>query len=510
MAFLTINGWEIPVAEVTKSTEYLGTYKRVFNGSLRDSTSAVKRKWNITTTPLTYNDAYTLRNILISNGDHFGFDNIAGNTGWDTTIGNFIVSDKGVVATSGTATWRPLEGPNNLNAIAVEKATTNLLSQNAASFETDLTGWTITSSGVTISNPSDGGYHGSKYIMFYGNASDTAFGMESPFITGISPGDQISFSWYERHNTNLSSISGSSPYNPPAIIFYNNTPTEISRVNLTNLGERNSNWHRHSITATAPANTSQIKVRIGYDLPNFQYLNHAIDAVQVEKSSFPTSFTLSTRNAVTPIVGNFTVFNKNEMSIFLTINPLEITAADFNIFAIYTTYPYSGADTSLIFLSFNNITGNVQISLMDSSIIYNNYPNIMTLSLNTFNKIGITFNSSIGKLRAFLNGLKVYETSTNYTLYSSNGKCQIGAPNYHSILFSNILVLPFAASDSFATAYTNTNTYHKIPYVTISGDIVNNQQIMCFPEVQDADYLQFSNNGTWTTGQKVKFSLLEV
>ena len=506
MAFLTINGWEIPVAEVTKSNEYLGTYKRVFSGSLRDSTSAVKRKWNITTTPLTYDDAYTLRNILISNGDHFGFDNIAGNTGWDNTIGNFIVSDKGVVATAGTATWRPLEGPNNLNAIAVEKSTTNLLSQNAASFETDLTGWTITQTGITFSNPSDGGYHGSKYLKLVGSSGDTIWGITSPSITGISPGDSVTFSWYEKHNINLSSITNNG-YASTAIRFYDSSDTEIagSAVFLTNLGYANTNWHRHYITATAPANTDHIRVSIGYDSPNLaSYSWHCIDAVQVEKMSYPTSFAYLTRGTPSAIqlpIGN--LYSPDALTLLTSVMFLDKTSNTYPLYYLYTpswTYDYTfRLNIYPTYIAFIVYTPNV----------YNSYTLLSSYSANTLYNIGISFSST--KVLAYVNGSKVLDATTGYQLwYDPTATLRINEGGYFSTLISNTLILSFAASGNFLAGATNTNIYYKMPYVTISGDLVNNQQVMCFPEVQDFDYLQFSNNGTWTTGQKVKFSLLEV
>ena len=506
MAFLTINGWEIPVAEVTKSNEYLGTYKRVFNGSLRDSTSAVKRRWNITTTPLTYDDAYTLRNLLISNGDHFGFDNIAGNTGWDTTIGNFIVSDKGAVATAGTATWRPLEGPNGLNAIALEKDTTNLLSQNAASFETDLTGWTITQTGITFSNPSDVGYHGSKSLKAVGSSGDTIWGITSPSITGISPGDSVTFSWYEKHNVNLSSITNNG-YASTAIRFYDSSDTEIagSAVFLTNLGYANTNWHRHYITATAPANTDHVRVSIGYDGPNLtSYHWHYIDAVQVEKMSYPTSFAYLTRGTPSTVglpIGN--LYSPDALTILTSVMFMDKTS---------NTYP-------LCFLSPSNWAGNYtfRININPTNITfsaytpntYNSYTLLSSYSTNTLYNIGISFSST--KVLGYVNGSKSFDVTTGYQLwYDSNTTFRISTGGYFSALINNLLILPFAASSNFLAGATNSNIYYKMPYVTISGDIVNNQQVMCFPEVQDFDYLQFSDSGVWTTGQKVKFSLLEV
>ena len=507
MAFLTINGWEIPVAEVTKSDEYLGTYKRVFSGSLRDSTSAVKRKWNITTTPLTYDDVYTLRNLLISNGDHFGFDNIAGNTGWDNTIGNFIVSDKGVVATAGTATWRPLEGPNGLNAIAVEKSTTNLLSQNTASFETDLTGWTTYSNGtVTFSNPSDGGYHGSKYFKVVGSSGDTIWGITSPSITGISPGDSVTFSWYEKHNVNLSSITNNG-YGSTAIRFYDSSDKEIadSAVFLTNLGYANTNWHRHYITATAPANTDHIRVFIGYDAPNLaSYHWHCIDAVQVEKMSYPTSFAyLSRSQANINLMPMSNLYSPDALTMLTSVMFMDKTSSVYPLYFLYTpswnfdyTFRLNICPTSIVFVVY---TPNA----------YNSYTLLSSYSTNTLYNIGISFSSA--KVLGYVNGSKVLAATTGYQLwYDSNATFRIGIGGYFSVLINNLLILPFAASGNFLAGATNTNIYYKMPYVTISGDIVNNQQVMCFPEVQDFDYLQFSNNGTWTTGQKVKFSLLEV
>jgi len=507
MAFLTINGWEIPVAEVTKSTEYLGTYKRVFNGSLRDSTSAVKRKWNITTTPLTYDDAYTLRNILISNGDHFGFDNIAGNTGWDNTIGNFIVSDKGVVATDGVATWRPTEGPSLTNAIALEKGTTNLIytnmSADSASFEGGYGNWTMLYSGLSLSNPTSGGYHLSHYMKLAYSSINSGWSITSPAIP-VTAGQSYTFSWYDFHNWDLSNLTLVWPYTTIMVFYQSDKSTVTGSYELSNLGTANINWHRHSITATAPTNSAYVVLKIGWQAPAFPSNGYyGIDAIQFENNAFATSFAYPTRNSfvyVTP--SPFSAFNSRELSVFFRIYPFEITGFAATLQFVNNTYTsYSlaiGIDSS-----------NIRIYLVDLNEVTHPYSTSSAFSQG-WAYYGAVFSSSQGKLNIYKNGIKVYSTSVNYELNRNYlNFLRVGHFN-GSFLLSDLLVLPFAASDSFATAYTSTNTYYKMPYVIISGDIVNNQQIMCFPEVQDADYLQFSNNGTWTTGQKVKFSLLEV
>ena len=94
MAFLTINGWEIPVKEIKETSEMLGTYKRVFSGSMRSMVNAVKRRWNVTTNPLTLEEAEALKGYLKGEGVHWNFED------------NTLTSDKGHIPNTGyVATW---------------------------------------------------------------------------------------------------------------------------------------------------------------------------------------------------------------------------------------------------------------------------------------------------------------------------------------------------------------------------------------------------------------------
>jgi len=511
MPFLSINGWEIPVQEVTEESENIGGSTRTLGGNLIGNYLR-KRKWRVTTTIMHPDDAKTLKLILASAGDHWGFDNLAGITTWDNNISNFLVSDKGLVASSGVATYRPFEGPNYLHAIAIEKGTTNILPDiNTMSFETDLNAWTRYSEEATFLNPSDGGYHGTKYLRVAWSGHNFKWGIETTVThASIVPGANITFSWYDRHSDDLSSISGSGNFAPPAIIFLRSDDTEISRATLTNLGGPTKNiWHRRFITATVPDNTSKVRLRIGFDEPNISWRGmYDIDAVQLEISSIPTSFTTSTRSANYISIPNFTCFNPKELTLAFSVyflNEKLSTASSILKFYGNTLYP------TLWIISYGNLP-NLTLRIYGYTEVNTtfNFGAISYIEVNTWNKICMVFNADKQVLKVFQNGEKISEFSIPVALHPNVDSLQLGDPDSHSTLLSNLTFLPFAVPDSTAIALTSSSVPVRMPYVTISGDMVGNETVYCFPEVEDTEYIYYSHAGVWTKGERISFTLTEV
>ena len=76
MAFLTINGWEVPVKidSLQEEPERIGPRKRAIDLTLRTSTRGIKRTWKFETPPLRPDVAAALVGLLQGRGHYWSFD----------------------------------------------------------------------------------------------------------------------------------------------------------------------------------------------------------------------------------------------------------------------------------------------------------------------------------------------------------------------------------------------------------------------------------------------------
>jgi len=518
MAILTIDGWEIPVESVTRGVEYLDTYKRAFSGNLRDGTRFAKRKWDVTTAYLNQDDARTLRALIHNEGDRLSANHILGSTKWDNDSKNFLVSNKGnVIGSSNVATYRPLEGPDNTHAFAIEANRDNLFKNDPAvnpSLEGTLSGGTL--SGFTVSNvgyntatDTDSFYHGTKSLKVYYKSGNDAWRIYwSNYLTktitdlGLAVGDAVTFSWYEKHNIDLSTISGIGWI--PAISFYDTNKNEIAaaRVELTSLGPVNLNWHRHSITATIPADTVYIGLQVGWDAPNFTSSSHFynIDALQLEKMPFATSFTMDTRTFVTGYMPFIINYDPNEISFFIKTKVNSVLNSN-------STFVYYGSGAGPI-TSFINNDMQLQIGYMyeRETAISNLFP------VGDWDNICFTFSYAASKARWYSKGAMVKEVTSNQRLRPSDNLLCFYLPNNSmniSSLISEVYILPIAVSDSFAKAYTSS---WLVPNnnLLVSGDCANGQVVPCYAELGDTETASYWQGGTVYLAEKVNFTLYEI
>lgn len=67
MPFLVVNNQAVPVAVggASEQIEVVGDRARAFDGTLRSTRRATKRKWQVKTAPLPMTDAHALRTILL-------------------------------------------------------------------------------------------------------------------------------------------------------------------------------------------------------------------------------------------------------------------------------------------------------------------------------------------------------------------------------------------------------------------------------------------------------------
>lgn len=68
MPFLTVTGQTVPVAVggASEEVELIGDRARAFDGTMRSTRRATKRKWQVKTAPMTTADATSLRTKLLA------------------------------------------------------------------------------------------------------------------------------------------------------------------------------------------------------------------------------------------------------------------------------------------------------------------------------------------------------------------------------------------------------------------------------------------------------------
>ena len=519
MAILTIDGWEIPVESVTRGVEYLDTYKRAFSGNLRDGTRFAKRKWDVTTAYLNQDDARTLRALIHNEGDRLSANHILGSTKWDNDSKNFLVSNKGnVIGASNVATYRPFEGPNDTHAFALEPDTTNLFKNDSAvnpSLEGTLSGggttftlsgFTISATNLNVTQDTENPYHGTKALkMSYKAGGGTAWKIFwNNYVTktitdlGLAVGDTITFSWYERHNIDLSTISGADYI--PQLKFYDTNKKEIAgtAVSLTSLGPTNLNWHRHSITATIPANTVYLLPQVGFDSPDFtinQY--YYIDALQLEKAPYATSFIMDTRTSTSGTMPFVINYNTSEISIFVKVKPSGLSAS----------YAFPIQFTNDDYAWIYRCAANSSSHRFDIYFENGSTKTFITAIENLWDNLVLVYNYSTSIVRIYRNGTKVTEVAETRKLYPNVTTLSLSPDG--NFLISEIYILPIAVSDSFAKAYTSS---WLVPNnnLLVSGDCANGQVVPCYAELGDTETASYWQGGTVYLAEKVRFTLYEI
>ncbi len=500
MPFLALNGWPIEVREIKERAEYLGGIKRVFKGTARNFSQAIKRRWEVTTTPMPIEEAEALKLFVAGVGDHFSF---LGRNTWSNSLSD-LTSDKGVIPTAGSAILSPGE-LDGFNVVwGYRSSTTNLLSQNQASFETDLSGWAIQNynNAVNIARSSDHSYHGNYALqVWYKTASDTAWSISTD--VPVVAGNTYTLSWYQKNSLDLSSVSGSDPYNT-VIIWKNSSGGEISRTTLTNLGPANMNWHRISFSGTAPTGATTATIRIGFDTPDVNSASHRIyiDGIQLEASSTATPFAYTTQTYSTLKYSGMDILNSTDFTIFARFKLLVSLSSSTAICYLYTPTGYNSYEL-WVGLNSSRRPYFIYVSETYSPTFYTAPTQV---SVGQWNTIAMTRDTTA--IRYFLNGSQLSQTSSPAPrLLRPDAEVYLN-PTFYAI--SDVYLLPYALPSTAIEGIHSCPYTSKFPELIAYGDFLPSPYVTVLGEIQDFDYIQYYHNGNWTTGQIVKFSLYEV
>lgn len=146
MAYLQVDGFTIPVATAypKQSFDEIGGFARASSGAGVLSRRKVKRTWDIETTPMSEAQASAFEAILLASGLLFQFDdNAFASNGYTPTIDNLEFLDGRVASV-------PMYDVNDVpfghrfdrKSLVLDAPSSNSLTQNQSTFDTDTTGCT--------------------------------------------------------------------------------------------------------------------------------------------------------------------------------------------------------------------------------------------------------------------------------------------------------------------------------------------------------------------------------
>lgn len=191
-------------------------------------------------------------------------------------------------------------------AVMIEEGTTNLLTTNQSSVETDLTGL-YASSGATLSRDTTTYRTGSASAKLISSVSGTVYidiwGQRVPGAAGLP----YTFSVWLKTQANSNAIVRL------GILFIDSSGAVIN-TSYSDLFPAPKVWTRYTLTATAPAGTATIDVAA--------YLGNAVandilwwDDAQLEQKPYATSFVVGTRSPEALTIPAVGVLNPNNFTI---------------------------------------------------------------------------------------------------------------------------------------------------------------------------------------------------
>jgi len=193
-------------------------------------------------------------------------------------------------------------------AVMVEEGTTNLLTENQSSVETDTTGLTQYGSGVTLSKDTTVAWHGSASLKVVTDGSATLQGFFAR-IAGTA-GTAYSAQVRLRGNGSVSFLLVARD-SAGASLGYANTGT-FSLVD---------SWVLKTLSYTAPANTAYIEILVRTGTA--QAITFYADGLQIEQKAYATSWTLggTTRAAEVLTIPTAGVLSAQEGTVEVTVIP---------------------------------------------------------------------------------------------------------------------------------------------------------------------------------------------
>jgi hypothetical protein len=170
------------------------------------------------------------------------------------------------------------ESGNFGSAIMVEEGTTNLLTENQASVETDTTGYGSVS-GATLTKDTIEHWHGGASLKIVTPGSVNQEGAISTFVSGLTVSVNYSASVWLKGSGTVSLLIGEYTAADAAVGYTNSSPLVLS-----------SAWQRISVTRLFGG--TGVKAKIFFLTSDIQAVTFYADGAQLEQKDYPTSWQL--------------------------------------------------------------------------------------------------------------------------------------------------------------------------------------------------------------------------
>lgn len=472
MAFLTLNGWTIPIKRGGEvKPEYIGDTGRAFDGTHLRDRRAIKRQWHFETIPLNRQDALALMGLLDGLGQswHMADGTLYSGKGlsFRSTVGSLRHKNSGSEhAVKGINGYNEayhhdnkiLGGPRNY-AMKVEAGATNLLPADARDAEGAGTPPNGFNNYGGASNSADTSIYmqGSQSVKFTASASGR--GWETDATASQSSGTFSACCYvYTTSTTNMSLrlIRGAST------VLASNNFTPVSGA-----------WERIEINGASLPATDTLKLRL--ETLGTGGVTVYADQLQIEENSTSTSWVDGTRGA-----GNL-AFNPSFLngsqdftigwwakaySLSPSTNGFLFVLKDTSLLNRLYAYQASGTD-DLTWGWYGNEDANTGFT--DAAVFDQDWNHYAI----TFE--GTNYSSGTNKIVSYINGVATTtrndQAYPDFSTFNSFEVGHSGGAAFFDGLIDGLYVVPYAMPAAQITAWTARQyAYPEIPLVEAAGD----------------------------------------
>jgi hypothetical protein len=486
MAFLAINGYEIPVSTKDNpnySQDIIGEKLGSYSGMIISSIQNYRRRWNIKTTPLTLAEAHSLRNLIAGKGHNWKFDssvysskNLIGT--FSRTNGRYLL-DGSTVATN-TPGYE--DGPNvaispSDESIWIEVGTTPLMSTNTF-LDTDggggiANGYTAYSNGTGAGTRSIDavtttfGRSGCQKIVKNDGGADRFGIRNTSLMTGVSQPNIFQFMIHVDSLSSGASVTIQVDYYTAADAYLETKSTSLSSTT--------SDFTTVELNPTTNASAAKAYVYVwiqGNDGTIY------IQGISSENKNFCTSWTDSTRDDESLAI-DATIFNRRDFTLAFWFKPLNAQIVTDRYSSLFECYIDSDNYWQMIIdpggIPYFAIKGRgSETSTYDS--------NDTALIRNEWQFLAVHGDNT--SFTMILNGVESTKGDTGLgyrvpygdivSLYLGSDSNEVSQPGG---IYSDLLVLPYRMSTTQILAYYNLNRpFYNLPRLEIYGDYIKRDQ----------------------------------
>jgi hypothetical protein len=499
MPFVNINGLDVGI--LIKDKAFEGYEERGLsegmsaNGSIISTSVRQAGIWKGKVEPMAIAEAKALHGMLMGMGCVWPFDDsLYCHKGLPATLTRATIRYKsdGTSVASGSAAYET--GPNLAvsstdKALWIEEGTTNLLTANQSSVETNTTGFNI-NNGTTITRDTTEYWNGTASLKC------------------VTPNVAATEGWYTSNTTVTASlVYTASVYlkgSGTVQLFLQERTAADALVGATasSVITLASTWTRYSVTRTFGATGERARI---YVYTNAQQgITFYADGLQIEQKAYATSWHLggATRNAEVVTIPA-SIFDKNHFTVGMWFKPTSNQAVSGKFGRLWAMF----IDSNNWWIYYVHETGKPYFSIRSNGTTYDAYSaSDSVLNINTWYLLvaysnGSTITHTINGVNSLSNAFS-YQQPVGTLPTNMYLGCSSTGVSHANGLYSGFFCFPYAMTTTQILAYYNTSRpFATLPRVNVYGDWVNrlsSNPISCLAKVGDIEEI-WGNGGRMGT-----------